>query len=89
MHEYKIIKDFPSRNGVKHYKAGNTVVLGWNSRTKALIGMGFIRHISAFKNNVRIDIGSCSLETLIDKYGNMTFNEVLQKHIEEEVCASQ
>lgn len=39
---YKVLKDFPSRNGVKQYEAGTSVQLDDNSRTKALIEMGFI-----------------------------------------------
>lgn len=39
---YKVIKDFPSRNGVRQYKAGSNVELGTNSRTKALVEMGYI-----------------------------------------------
>lgn len=39
---YKVLKDFPSRNGVRQYKAGQNIHLDDNSRTKALMEMGYI-----------------------------------------------
>lgn len=42
MSVYKVIKDFPSRNGVRQYKTDQMVSLDANSRTKALLEMGYI-----------------------------------------------
>lgn len=50
MSAYKVIKDFPSRNGVTQYKAGQTIQLDENSRTKALVEMGYIEKHSAGKD---------------------------------------
>lgn len=43
---YKVLKDFPSRNGVRQYKVGQNIQLDDNSRTKALVGMGYIKNES-------------------------------------------
>lgn len=43
---YKVLKDFPSRNGVTQYKVGQSVCLDPNSRTKALVEMGYVEEYS-------------------------------------------
>lgn len=43
MSAYKVTKDFPSRNGVTQYKVGQIIQLDDNSRTKALVKMGYIQ----------------------------------------------
>ncbi|MCM1218178.1 MAG: hypothetical protein NC548_27145 [Lachnospiraceae bacterium] len=40
---YKVLKDFPSRNGANQYKAGRVIQLDMNTRTKALVEMGYIK----------------------------------------------
>lgn len=41
---YKVLKDFPSRNGVRQYQAGQSIQLDLNSRTKSLLEMGYIEN---------------------------------------------
>lgn len=43
MPEYKVLKDFPSRNGAKEYKTGRIIELNKSTRTRTLIAMGYIK----------------------------------------------
>lgn len=45
MSAYKVLKDFPSRNGVRQYKVGQIIHLDENSRTKALSEWKYIEKI--------------------------------------------
>lgn len=54
---YKVLKDFPSRNGVEQYKLGETIHLDENSRTKALAEMGYIE-----KNNAEMQRSSRNID---------------------------
>lgn len=53
---YKVLKDFPSRNGVKQYKAGTSIQLYDNSRTKALVEMGAIAKTAKGPTSLTCDI---------------------------------
>lgn len=58
---YKVLKDFPSRNGVKQYKTGESITLDNNSRTKALLEMGYIGDL---RRGVIVDLPAFIATTL-------------------------
>lgn len=43
MHEYRVLKEFPSRNGAKNYEPEQLIWLRLNTRTRALVDLGYIQ----------------------------------------------
>ncbi len=75
---YKVLKDFPSRNGVTQYKAGQTIQLDENSRTKALVEMEYVRKVeygSQTASNNKLAVRICDAVSKIDGVGDVTVTE--------------